>query len=146
MKIEPPTAYLTQPQNTERRRPDCHRAPASFDSNSNQTPGNTLFGATIHHHLPSRVTVTFGARRPLNHRIFAILWIFVSGPAVFLLLREPAWRKASPGLDRLRALNVEQWIAVILLLIQLYLMVRAWMDHVRERVDRETAASPKSGG
>lgn len=83
---------------------------------------------------------------PLNHRIFAILWIFVSGPAVFLLLREPAWRKASPGLDRLRALNVEQWIAVILLLIQLYLMVRAWMDHVRDRVDRETAASPKSGG
>lgn len=77
---------------------------------------------------------------PLNHRIFAILWIFVSGPALFLLFREPTWRKASPGLDRLRALHAEQWIAVILLLLHLYFLVRARMDQVRDRVDRETGA------
>jgi hypothetical protein len=79
---------------------------------------------------------------PLNHRILAILWIFVSGPAVFLLLREPSWRLAPPGLARLKALHAEQWVAVVLLLIQLYFVVMARMDRVRERVDRESGVSP----
>jgi hypothetical protein len=74
---------------------------------------------------------------PLNHRVLAILWIFVTGPAVFLLLREPSWRQAPPGFDRLRALHAEQWVAVVLILIQLYLVVMARMDHVRDRVDRD---------
>jgi hypothetical protein len=79
---------------------------------------------------------------PPIHRILAILWIFVSGPAVLLLVREPSWRKASPGLDRLKALHAEQWVAVILILIQLYFVLMARMDHVRDRVDRE-AGKPR---
>jgi len=81
---------------------------------------------------------------PLNHRILAILWIFVTGPAVFLLLREPSWRQAPPGFDRLRALHAEQWVAVVLILIQLYLVVMARMDHVRDRVDRDSGGPTRS--
>lgn len=70
----------------------------------------------------------------------------MSGPALFLLLRDSSWRQASPGLERLRSLHVEQWLAVLLLLLQLYFMVRARMDHLRARVDRESTAPPMSSG
>ncbi|MBM3901896.1 MAG: hypothetical protein FJ379_07385 [Verrucomicrobia bacterium] len=70
----------------------------------------------------------------------------MSGPAVFLLLRESSWRQAPPGLERLRSLHVEQWLAVLLLLLQLYFIVRARMDHVRARVDRESSTPPTFPG
>lgn len=67
---------------------------------------------------------------PLNYRVLALLWLVVSLPAVFLLAHDPAWLAAPPGVERLRALKIEQWVAGGILLIQLYLGLRAYLEWI----------------
>ncbi len=64
-------------------------------------------------------------RVPMNFRILALLWVMVSIPAVFLLLWEPGWFKAGTAMGRLRALRLEQWLALVLLALQVYWLIRA---------------------
>ena len=66
-----------------------------------------------------------GPAPALNFRILACLWIFVSAGAVYLLARDPAWRSAPDFLGSLRAVRVEQWVAVSLLGVQTWLLLRA---------------------
>lgn len=54
----------------------------------------------------------------------------VSLPAVFLLAHDPAWLAAPPGVERLRALKIEQWVAAGILLVQLYLGLRAYLEWI----------------
>lgn len=84
----------------------------------------------------------------LNYRILALLWLVISLPAVFLLVRDRAWLQAPPGLDRLRALKLEQGLAAILILIQLYLMFRAqleWAVQTANESDLEEAKKQQLG-
>lgn len=79
---------------------------------------------------------------PLNHRVLAILWLVIALPAVFLLVRDQAWLRAPPGLDRFRALKLEQGVALVIVLIQFYLFVRAHLERTVEKINREEAARP----
>ncbi len=76
---------------------------------------------------------------PLNHRILSILWIAVSIPAVFLMVWNRSWLKAPAGMDRLRALTLEQWVAVAILVIQMYLLIRAHMERVVAKIEEQDA-------
>lgn len=63
---------------------------------------------------------------PLNFRILACLWVFVSVGAVYLLFRNPEWRTAPDLLRAFGAVRMEQWVAVLLLVVQGWLIAHAW--------------------
>ena len=63
---------------------------------------------------------------PLNFRILALLWLFVSAGAAYLLVRDPGWRTASGILQALGAVRMEQWLAILLLGVQVWLVFRGW--------------------
>ena len=62
---------------------------------------------------------------PLNFRILAVLWSFVSAGAVFLVFRDPGWRMAPTVLSALGAVRIEQWVALLLIGVQVWLVIRA---------------------
>jgi hypothetical protein len=53
--------------------------------------------------------------RALFFGILAILWIFPSIGAIWILLADFAWLEAPTWLARLRAIPLEQWVAILLL-------------------------------
>jgi hypothetical protein len=61
----------------------------------------------------------------MNFRILALLWVLVSIPALVLLVWDPTWWKAATLMGRIRALRLEQWLALGLLALQVYWVVRA---------------------
>jgi len=56
----------------------------------------------------------------------AWLWTAVSAGAFLLLFHDPAWWRAGGVLGAVRAVRVEQWVAVGLLCIHAGLIWRAW--------------------
>jgi len=74
---------------------------------------------------------------PLNHRVLSILWLVIALPAVFLLARDQAWLEAPAGLDRFRALKLEQWVGLGIVLIQFYLLVRAHLERTVAQVEED---------
>ncbi|MBN8249578.1 MAG: hypothetical protein J0L84_19325 [Verrucomicrobia bacterium] len=89
-------------------------APRQSDS---ETPGG----------LPAAPDATEdGPPPPLNYGILAVLWTAVSAGAVWLLLDDPAWARAPGFLAALRAVRLEQWLAVGLLGVHLRWLWGAW--------------------
>lgn len=48
-------------------------------------------------------------------QMLTVLWTAVSAGAVVLWVRDPAWLTAPGGWARLRAVRLEQWLALVLL-------------------------------
>jgi hypothetical protein len=71
--------------------------------------------------------------RALRYRLLAGLWCLVSPPALFLILREPAWRQAAGFRQGVLAVRVEQWVAIGLLLCHGWFLWRAWRLACAER-------------
>ena len=65
--------------------------------------------------------------------MLATLWCLVSPGAVLLLLREPAWRHAPDALSALRAVRLEQWIALLLLAAHAGFLWGWWRTRRSER-------------
>ena len=52
----------------------------------------------------------------------------VSVPAIYVLWRDPAWREAPRGLERFQAIRLEHWVALGLIAVHGYLLVRVWCE------------------
>jgi hypothetical protein len=55
--------------------------------------------------------------RPILFRTLTILWIFPSLGAVWILFRETSWWHSDGVIAAALAVRVEQWVAVVLLLL-----------------------------
>lgn len=77
--------------------------------------------------------------------MLARLWWLVTPVAVFLWLRDPAWWRADFPLGTLRAVRLEQWIALIQLTLHGWFLWRVYRDR-RQTVPGGpgTMASPAS--
>lgn len=83
--------------------------------------------------------------RRLRYGMLARLWWLVTPVAVFLWLRDPAWWRADFPLGTLRAVRLEQWIALIQLALHGWFLWRVYRDR-RQTVPGGpgTMASPAS--
>ncbi len=78
----------------------------------------------------------------MNYRILSLLWLVVSLPAVVLMLHDRTWLAAPPGEERLRALRLEQWIGLGLILLQFYFLIRAHVERTVAKVEAEARQKP----
>ena len=69
-------------------------------------------------------------------RMLSLLWCLVSPGALFLLLRDRAWTDSPGVVATLRAVRLEQWIAVVLLVLHLWFVWRWWRAARRVAPDR----------
>lgn len=82
-----------------------------------------------------------GLGRPKTrlYTMAALLWIFPSGGALFLLAPSaPDWLGANGVFPVLRRISFEQWIALIILLTHLVFAGLAWHFRRTERWQKET--------
>lgn len=65
-------------------------------------------------------------RRALLFKILSILWIFPSSGALWILRSGPkAYMRASTFLEKVEAVALEEWIAMLLLIAHMVFIVRA---------------------
>lgn len=65
-------------------------------------------------------------RRKLLFRMLAILWIFPSAGAVWIILRDGrSWKRSEGVLQLLSSIRLEDWVAFLLLVAQLWFVLRA---------------------
>ncbi len=57
--------------------------------------------------------------------MLALLWCLISPGAVFLLWREPEWRRAKDVMSGLRSVHLEQWVAVGLIMAHGWFVLQA---------------------
>jgi hypothetical protein len=90
-----------------------HRVPVQTDSSPNLAKDEAMDSSSD------------PARTPINYRILALLWVFVSGPAVYLLWRDQTWLTANGIAESVRAIRLEQWVAFVLLGVHGWFLYRA---------------------
>jgi hypothetical protein len=69
--------------------------------------------------------VNSARRRIAQARMLALLWCLVSPGAMFLLWREPEWRRATDVVSGVRAVRLEQWVAVGLMMAHGWFVLQA---------------------